>query len=57
MRCITRGLCLASETGVSWRPGCPVSLGQLVLLRLSYWGFVDAAHEGELVVNASPAQA
>lgn len=40
-------------TGVSWQPGCPVSLGQLRLLRLSYWGFDNAAHLGEMVVNAS----
>jgi hypothetical protein len=43
----------ARMTGVSWHPGCPVSLGQLRLLRLSYWGFDHAVHQGELVVNAS----
>ena len=42
-------------TGVSWRPGCPVTLGQLRLLRLSYWGFDHAVHQGELIVNASAA--
>lgn len=42
-------------TGVSWHPGCPVSLGQLRLLRLSYWGFDHAVHQGELIVNASAA--
>jgi D-alanyl-D-alanine carboxypeptidase-like protein len=42
-------------TGVSWHPGCPVSLGQLRLLRLSYWGFDHAVHQGELIVNASGA--
>lgn len=41
--------------GVSWHPGCPVGLDQLRLLRLSYWGFDHAVHEGELIVNASAA--
>lgn len=42
-------------TGVSRHPGCPVSLAQLRLLRLSYWGFDHAVHQGELIVNASAA--
>jgi D-alanyl-D-alanine carboxypeptidase len=42
--------------GVSWRPGCPVGLGRLRLLRLSYWGFDHAVHQGQLVVNASAAK-
>ena len=42
-------------TGVSWHSGCPVSLGQLRLLRLSYWGFDHAVHQGERIVNASAA--
>ena len=42
-------------TGVSWHPGCPVSMDQLRLLRVSYWGFDHAVHTGELVVNASAA--
>jgi D-alanyl-D-alanine carboxypeptidase-like protein len=40
-------------TGVSWHPGCPVGLGELRLLRLSYWGFDHAVHQGELIVNTS----
>ena len=43
-------------TGVSWRPGCPVGLGQLRLLRLSYWGFDHVVHQGQLIVNASAAR-
>ena len=39
--------------GVSWHPGCPVPLGEPRLLRLSYWGFDHAVHQGELIVNAS----
>src|SRR5215831_13655556 len=42
-------------TGVSWQAGCPVSLGRLRLLRLSYWGFDHAVHRGELVVNKTAA--
>ena len=42
-------------TSVSWHPGCPVGLGELRLLRLSYWGFDHAGHQGELIVNASAA--
>ena len=42
--------------GVSWRPGCPAGLGQLRLLRLSYWGFDHAVHQGRLIVNQSAAR-
>jgi len=42
--------------GVSWHPGCPVGLGQLRLLRLSYWGFDHAVHQGQLIVNVSAAR-
>ncbi len=35
----------------SWRPGCPVPHADLRLLRLSHWGFDDAAHTGEMVVH------
>lgn len=41
----------------SWRPGCPVSPRDLRLLQLSYWGFDDRAHQGELVVAARHAEA
>jgi len=47
----------ARMTGVSWHPRCPVSLDQLRLLRVSYWGFGGAARQGELVVNGSAAPA
>ena len=47
----------ARMNGVSWHPGCPVSMDQLRLLRVSYWGFDHAVHQGELVVNASAAAA
>jgi hypothetical protein len=43
---------VAEMTGVSWRPGCPVDPAQLRLVRLSFRGFDNAVHEGELVVHA-----
>ena len=47
----------ARMDGVSWHPGCPVSMDRLRLLRVSYWGFDGMAHQGGLVVNASAATA
>jgi len=41
----------AARLGLSWRPGCPVGPADLRLLRLSYWGFDNAGHVGELIVN------
>jgi hypothetical protein len=38
--------------GSSWHHGCPVGLHDLRLLRVTYWGFDDRAHNGRLVVNA-----
>ncbi len=38
------------ENGV-WKPGCPVSIGHLRLLRLTYWGFDKKAHTGYLMVR------
>jgi len=35
----------------SWRPGCPVGYQNLRLITLSYWGFDDKPHTGELVVR------
>jgi D-alanyl-D-alanine carboxypeptidase len=37
--------------GSSWRPGCPVGLGDLRLARVAYVGFDGKAHRGELVVH------
>jgi D-alanyl-D-alanine carboxypeptidase len=47
----------AEMTGVSWRPGCPVALSDLRLVRLTYWGFDNAPHQGELVAHAQVAPA
>jgi len=38
---------------LSWRPGCPVGAADLRLLTLSFWGFDDMAHTGELIVHRS----
>ena len=38
-------------TGRSWHHGCPVGLGKLRLVELSYWGFDGEAHHGRLVVH------
>ena len=43
-------------TGVSWRPGCPVGLRDLRLLRLSHWGFDGKVRTGRLIVHADVAR-
>lgn len=40
----------------TWRPGCPVPLEDLVYVKLTYWGFDNAAHEGALIVNRAVAE-
>jgi hypothetical protein len=40
----------------SHRPGCPVRLGDLRYLRVSYVGFDGAPHTGELVVHEDVAE-
>ena len=45
----------ARMTGRSWHPGCPVSLSQLRVLTLTYWGFAGRPQTGKLVVNADVA--
>jgi len=36
----------------AWQPGCPVPLSGLRLLTVTYLGFDDRIHTGQLVVNA-----
>lgn len=36
--------------GHSWQKNCPVSFDQLAYLKLSYWGFDNKIHQGELIV-------
>lgn len=40
----------------SWRRGCPVGPGDLRTISMTYWGFDDRPHMGELVVNRSVAE-
>ena len=37
--------------GRSWRPGCPVPLRDLRLIRMEIWGFDRRWHRGSLVVH------
>lgn len=46
---------IAARMGTTWQPGCPVGLGDLRYLTLSFWGFDGQPHTGELVVNTSGA--
>ena len=46
---------LAARMATSWRPGCPVPLSGLRLVRLTYRGFDGADHMGGLVVAAAVA--
>jgi hypothetical protein len=39
----------------TWQPGCPVGKDDLAWLRMTYWGFDNARHSGELLVNGSAA--
>lgn len=41
--------------GGTWRPGCPVPLGDLALLRFNHIGFDGEIHRGRLVINRSVA--
>ena len=40
----------------SWKKNCPIGLSQLILLKVSYWGFDNQAHIGNIIVHrkASP---
>lgn len=43
-------------TGRSWRPGCPVGLGDLRLVRARHWGFDGRVHTGRLVLHRDVAR-
>ncbi|NNF88269.1 MAG: M15 family metallopeptidase [Acidimicrobiia bacterium] len=45
------------ELAGSWRPGCPVGVEDLRLVSVTYRGFDDHPHQGELVVHADSAEA
>ena len=42
--------------GISWRPGCPVPLSDLRLVRASHWGFDGRVHTGRIVVHRDVAR-
>jgi hypothetical protein len=47
---------LAREmTGTTWKPGCPVPISDLRLLRFNYWNFRGRVLRGPMIVNASAA--
>jgi hypothetical protein len=39
----------------TWEPGCPVAADELSYVRLTFWGFDERRHTGELLVNRSVA--
>jgi hypothetical protein len=39
----------------TWQPGCPVSADELAYVRLTFWGFDDQRHTGELLLNRAVA--
>jgi len=39
----------------TWQRGCPVGKDDLAWIRMTYWGFDDARHSGEMLVNRSVA--
>jgi hypothetical protein len=43
-------------TGVSWRPGCPVPLGDLRILGFSHWRFDGRSRIGRLIVHEDVAR-
>lgn len=45
------------QLAYSWRPGCPVPVQDLRLVSVTFWGFDDEAHDGELVVHEAWAEA
>jgi hypothetical protein len=40
----------------TWQPGCPVGKADLAWLRMTYWGFDQARHSGEMLVDGSVAR-
>jgi hypothetical protein len=40
----------------TWRPGCPVPPERLRYLRMSFWGFDDRPHTGEMIVREDVAE-
>lgn len=40
----------------TWEPGCPVGIGDLRYVTLTFWGFDEEVHTGELIVHAQVAE-
>ncbi len=40
----------------TWSPGCPVAAEDLRYITVSFWGFDDRPHTGELVIHADEAE-
>ena len=40
----------------TWYKGCPVNPSQLAYIRMTYWGFDNKTHMGEMLINASVAK-
>lgn len=38
-------------TGATWNSNCPLSFNELSYLKLSYWGFDNKPHIGEMIIN------
>lgn len=38
-------------TNHTWHAGCPIALKDLSYLQISYWGFDNKVHQGEMIVN------
>jgi hypothetical protein len=47
----------ATMTGRSWRPGCPVPLGDLRVVTASHWGFDGRSRTGRVIVHRDVATA
>ena len=47
---------IRQRMGETWSPRCPVALGDLRYLTVSFRGFDDRAHTGELVIAADEAE-
>ncbi|MGH2674790.1 MAG: M15 family metallopeptidase [Actinomycetota bacterium] len=45
------GSLLREMRGTTWKPGCPVPLADLRLLRFNYWGFDGEVGRGPMVVH------
>lgn len=46
----------AARITASWRPGCPVALGDLRLVMATHWGFDGQPRQGQLVVHTDHAE-